>query len=124
MTQILNFLKFVLSYAICDFVVGVVHILVLPLCPPMLNFNIFVSSKETEAVDEDEDKENNVTCDADSDDETSIRFGTDQVPYAWKNVTKNGWIKKCILVKKKFGSSVMNSTFQMKIYNRNNSLNN
>ncbi len=101
MAQILNFLKFVLSYAICDFVVGVVPILVLPFCSPMVNFNKFVSSQETEAADEDEDKENNVTCEADdSDDETSIRFGTDQVPYAWKNVTKNGWIKKCILVKK------------------------
>ena len=70
------------------------------MCPQMLIFRKLVSSQETEAADEDEDKENSVvTCDADSDDETSIRFGTDQVPYAWKNVTKNGWIKKCILVK-------------------------
>ena len=47
----------------------------------------------------DEDKENNV-CDDDDDDDASIRFGTDPVPYAWKNVTKNGWIKKCVLVGK------------------------
>jgi hypothetical protein len=37
------------------------------------------------------------------------RFGTDEVPYAWRNVTKNGWIKKCILVKtiKNFASNGM-----------------
>jgi hypothetical protein len=51
----------------------------------------------------DDDKENDAT-DADvidDDDDASIRFGTDPVPYAWKNVTKNGWIKKCILVSEK-----------------------
>jgi hypothetical protein len=67
-----------------------------------LNNKTKLFQQESPIADEDDDKEN-VICGDDSDgDESSIRFGTDSVPYAWKNVTKNGWIKKCILVLKLF----------------------
>jgi len=59
------------------------------------NFQHFIL-KDDNTADDDKENTTDETNNYDDDDD-QMNFPPNPTTYPWKNITRNGWIKKCIL---------------------------